>query len=45
MNQFLEEKKVDLKPLLDRTFAFEDSAAAFEHLRSRKHVGKVIIKI
>ncbi|KAL3490676.1 alcohol dehydrogenase [Aspergillus germanicus] len=43
---FLEEKEVQLKPLLDGTvFAFEESKAAFEHLYAAKHMGKVVIQI
>ncbi|KAL2861881.1 alcohol dehydrogenase [Aspergillus pseudodeflectus] len=43
---FLEEKKVQLKPLLDETvFDFEDSKTAFDHLYAAKHMGKVVIKI
>ena len=46
MCKFLEEKEVQLKPVLDRTiFSFEDSKAAFEHLYAAKHMGKVVIKI
>lgn len=43
---FLAEKKVDLKPLLDaKTFAFENAKEAFEHLRSGTHVGNVVVKV
>lgn len=42
---FLEEKKIDLKPLVDRVFKFEESADAFEYLYSGAHTGKVVIKI
>nr|POE72750.1 t-snare affecting a late golgi compartment protein 1 [Quercus suber] len=35
---FLEEHEVSLQPLLDRTFSFEDSAKAFEHLYSGDHI-------
>ncbi|KAH7124670.1 hypothetical protein EDB81DRAFT_664570 [Dactylonectria macrodidyma] len=45
LNQFLEEKKVSLAPLIDRVFSFKESKAAFEYLYSGKHVGKVIIKV
>ncbi|KAL3450335.1 alcohol dehydrogenase [Aspergillus insuetus] len=44
--KFLEEKEIQLKPLLDNTvFSFEESKAAFEHLYAAKHMGKVVIKI
>ncbi|KAA8895735.1 alcohol dehydrogenase [Sphaerosporella brunnea] len=43
--RFLAEKKVQLQPILDEVFAFEDSNAAFDHLYAAKHMGKVIIKM
>ncbi|KAH7210842.1 uncharacterized protein BKA55DRAFT_585682 [Fusarium redolens] len=45
LNQFLQEKKVSLAPLVDRVFSFNESPAAFDYLYSGKHVGKVVIKI
>ncbi|KAK6004846.1 hypothetical protein QM012_007625 [Aureobasidium pullulans] len=42
---FLTEKRIDLKPLVDRVFRFEESADAFEYLYSGTHTGKVVIKI
>jgi NADPH:quinone reductase-like Zn-dependent oxidoreductase len=45
LSAFLDEKKVSLKPLIDRTFEFEDSVNAFDYLLSGKFVGKIIIKI
>lgn len=42
---FLDEKKVDLKPLIDRVFAFDDAKAAFDYMESGSHVGKVVIKM
>ncbi|KAI8667076.1 hypothetical protein LRP88_01168 [Fusarium phalaenopsidis] len=45
LNRFLDEKKVRLDSLVDKTFAFEDSAAAFDYLYSGSHIGKVVIKI
>jgi NADPH:quinone reductase-like Zn-dependent oxidoreductase len=34
-----------LKPVIDRVFAFEDAAAAFEYLESGSHFGKVVIRL
>jgi len=34
-----------LHPIIDRTFAFEDTIKAFSHLESGSHFGKVVIKI
>ncbi|KAJ5920471.1 alcohol dehydrogenase [Penicillium verrucosum] len=43
---FLEEKALQLKPLLDDTiFPFEDSKNAFDHLYAAKHMGKVVIRM
>ncbi len=33
-----------IQPVVDRTFAFEDARAAYEHLKSGKHFGKVVIE-
>jgi len=35
----------ELRPLIDRTFAFDEARAAFEHLASAKHVGKICIEV
>ncbi|KAK2829919.1 hypothetical protein FQN49_007130 [Arthroderma sp. PD_2] len=46
LSNFLSEKKLDLKPILDdKIFPFEDSQAAFDHLYDAKHMGKVVIKL
>ncbi|RSL71785.1 hypothetical protein CEP53_001360 [Fusarium sp. AF-6] len=45
LNRFLDEKKVQLDSIVDKTFSFEDSAAAFDYLYSGSHVGKVVIKL
>ncbi|KAJ5826249.1 hypothetical protein N7474_003387 [Penicillium riverlandense] len=43
---FLSDKKVDLRPILDDVvFSFEDAQAAFDHLYGAKHMGKVVIKL
>ncbi|WP_299256314.1 NAD(P)-dependent alcohol dehydrogenase [uncultured Kushneria sp.] len=34
-----------IKPVIDRTFTFDDTRAAFEHLESQQHLGKVVITI
>jgi NADPH:quinone reductase-like Zn-dependent oxidoreductase len=33
-----------LRPRIDRSFAFESARAAYEHLASAAHVGKIVIK-
>ncbi|MGB7327346.1 MAG: NAD(P)-dependent alcohol dehydrogenase [Rubripirellula sp.] len=33
-----------ISPVIDRTFAFEEARAAYEHLQSGKHFGKVVIR-
>lgn len=34
-----------IKPVIDKVFAFDDAKAAFEHLRSGQHFGKVVISL
>ena len=43
MNRALEVAK--LEPVIDRVFEFEDARAAYEHLASGKHYGKVVIRV
>ncbi|UPK96200.1 hypothetical protein LCI18_007135 [Fusarium solani-melongenae] len=45
LNQFLEQNKVSLSPIIDRVFPFNESKAAFDYLDSGKHVGKIVIRI
>lgn len=46
MCKFLEEKEVQLKPLMDdKIFSFENSKAALDYLYAGKHMGKVVIRI
>ena len=45
LNRFLEEKKVRLEGLIDRTFDFEEAAEAFEYLEKGEHIGKVVIRV
>lgn len=35
----------EVHPIIDQIFSFEDVRAAYEHLESGKHFGKVVIKI
>jgi NADPH:quinone reductase-like Zn-dependent oxidoreductase len=35
----------ELKPVIDRTFPFEQAVEAFQYLKAAKHFGKVVIKI
>ena len=34
-----------LKPVIDKVFSFEDTPAAFKHLQSAQHFGKIVIKM
>lgn len=34
-----------MRPVIDRVFPFEDARAAFEHLRSGSHFGKIVIQV
>ncbi|KAJ5636078.1 alcohol dehydrogenase [Penicillium longicatenatum] len=42
---FLNERQVGLSAIIDQVFSFTDSNAAFDHLYSAQHQGKVIIKL
>ncbi len=35
----------DLKPVIDKTFAFEETQQALEYMESGSHFGKIVIKI
>ena len=43
MNAFL--SKHGLRPVIDRVFPFDEATAAYEHLRSGAHFGKVVIRL
>lgn len=46
LSSFLSEKRISLKPILDKTvFSFDDSQAAFDYLYEAKHMGKVVIRM
>lgn len=34
-----------IEPVIDKTFGFDEAAAAYEHLASGRHFGKVVIRI
>jgi len=34
-----------MHPVIDRVFPFADAKAAYRHLESQQHVGKVVIRI
>jgi NADPH:quinone reductase-like Zn-dependent oxidoreductase len=34
-----------IKPVIDRVFAFEEAPSAYRHLESGSHFGKVVIRI
>ena len=35
----------DIHPVIDRRFRFEDSRAAFMHMKAAAHVGKIVIDV
>ncbi len=43
LNRFMETH--DIRPVIDQSFAFEAAPAAYEHLRSGAHFGKVVIGV
>ena len=34
-----------LKPVIDKVFPFDEAPAAFRHLQSAQHFGKVVIRV
>lgn len=34
-----------LKPVIDRVFPFSEARDAFEHLKSARHIGKIVVKV
>ncbi|KAJ7088791.1 NAD(P)-binding protein [Mycena belliarum] len=45
MNKLLIANPETTRPVIDKVFAFEEAKAAFGHLQSQAHVGKVVIKL
>jgi NADPH:quinone reductase-like Zn-dependent oxidoreductase len=43
MNEFL--TKHELRPVIDRVFAFEEAPAAYEYMDSSAHLGKIVITL
>jgi NADPH:quinone reductase-like Zn-dependent oxidoreductase len=43
MNHAIAEAR--MKPVIDRVFAFDEARAAYQHLRSAKHFGKIVIRV
>ena len=43
LNEFLSTHRIH--PVVDKTFAFDDAPAAYEHLKSAVHFGKVVIDL
>lgn len=43
LNRFLEEH--DIRPVIDRAFAFEEAPQAYAHLRSGAHFGKIVVRV
>jgi len=35
----------NIRPVIDKTFSFEDTKDAYDYLLSQKHIGKVVIKV
>ncbi|MCO8649128.1 zinc-binding dehydrogenase, partial [Burkholderia multivorans] len=34
-----------LRPIVDRVFAFDEAPAAYAHLQSGQHFGKIVIRV
>jgi NADPH:quinone reductase-like Zn-dependent oxidoreductase len=37
--------RVKIEPIIDRVFGFDEARAAYEHLASGKHFGKVVVRV
>jgi NADPH:quinone reductase-like Zn-dependent oxidoreductase len=35
----------EVRPVIDRVFAFEEAAEAFAHLKRQAHFGKVVVRV
>ena len=38
-------EQTGLQPVIDRVFGFDDAPAAFAHLHSGQHVGKIVVEM
>ncbi|KAJ7166962.1 hypothetical protein C8R46DRAFT_268148 [Mycena filopes] len=45
MNRLMAANAEATRPVIDKVFAFEEAKAAYRHLESQAHVGKVVIKL
>ncbi|TFK36068.1 alcohol dehydrogenase superfamily protein [Crucibulum laeve] len=45
MNRLIVANPEKTKPVIDKVFPFEEASAAYAHLESQAHVGKVVIKV
>lgn len=43
LNRFL--KKENVRPIIDRVFAYNDAPAAFDYLKAAQHFGKIVIEL
>ena len=43
MNAFLADHRI--RPVIDRTFSFDETQAAYDELASGRHFGKLIIRL
>ena len=43
LNRALTASKIE--PIIDRVFAFDEARAAYEHLASGRHFGKVVVRV
>lgn len=40
-----EMERVQLRPVIDSVYDFKDAAAAFQHMESGKHFGKIVVRV
>lgn len=45
LNAYLAERKIGLKTLVDKVFAFDEAKEGFDYMYAGRHVGKIIVKV
>ncbi|KAK1239337.1 hypothetical protein MKX07_008825 [Trichoderma sp. CBMAI-0711] len=45
LNAHLAQRKIALKTLVDKVFAFDEAKEAFDYMYAGRHVGKIIVKV
>lgn len=43
--RLMEARPEEMRPVIDKVYAFDDAMEAFEHLEKQTHIGKIVIKM